>query len=173
MVKYALFAMALALAACSSGDDSTSAAGGDGGTGGSGSDGQGTGPGDTNAANRKLCVDTINQYRATLSLPAYTEWNDGESCADGEAESDSKSGKAHGAFGTCKESAQDECPGWPGNDIAGSIKGCLQQMWNEGPGSDFATHGHYINMSSSKYSQAACGFYVTTDGKLWAVQNFK
>ena len=154
----------LAQAACSSSSDASSA---------SGDGGNGTGGGDPYAADRKLCVDTINQYRATLGLPAYTEWTDEEACADGEAKSDSSTGKAHGAFGTCNESAQDECPGWPGNDIPGSLKGCLQQMWNEGPGTDFSTHGHYINMSSKTYTQAACGFYVTPDGSLWAVQNFK
>ena len=159
----AFLVVAPLVAACSSSSDSTSTADG----------GSGTGAGDPYAADRKLCVDTINQYRATLGLPGYTEWSDEESCADGEAKSDSASGQAHGAFGTCNENAQDECPGWPGNDIAGSLKGCLQQMWNEGPGTDFSTHGHYINMSSSKYTQAACGFFVTPDGSLWAVQNFK
>ena len=46
-------------------------------------------------------------------------------------------------------------------------------MWNEGPGSDFNTHGHYINMSSTMYKQVACGFYTTAAGKIWAVQDFK
>lgn len=181
-------AFVVVLAACSSsstdpsgtgtGDDGGAGTGpgagaGTGGDGGGGGNGQGTGAGDTYAASRSLCVDTINQYRATLGLPGYTEWNDQESCADGEAQSDSASGKAHGAFGSCKESAQDECPGWPSADIGESIKGCLKQMWAEGPGSDFSAHGHYLNMSNKGYTHAACGFYVTADGKLWAVQNFK
>ena len=161
---FAVFFGSFVLAACSSSSDASTANGDGGG---------GTGAGDTYAADRTLCVDTINQYRATIGLPAYTEWTDGESCADGEAKSDSSTGKAHGAFGTCNENAQDECPGWPGSDVATSLKGCLQQMWNEGPGTDFSTHGHYINMSSKQYSQVACGFFVTTDGSLWAVQNFK
>jgi hypothetical protein len=153
----------LVLAACSSSSsDATSTDGGGGGGGG--------GP---NAEATSTCVTAINNYRATLSLPAYTEWTDGETCASGEAQSDSASGKAHGAFGTCSESAQDECPGWPGDDLDTSITGCLKQMWAEGPGTDFSTHGHYINMSSSKYTQVACGFFVTSSGDLWAVQNFK
>jgi hypothetical protein len=45
-------------------------------------------------------------------------------------------------------------------------------MWNEGPGS-FSGHGHYINMSSSTYTQVACGFYVMSDGHVWANQNFR
>lgn len=162
MHRFASMSALLVLAACSS--SSSDATTDDGGGGGGG------GP---NAEATSTCVAAINSYRATLSLPAYTEWTDGETCASGEAQSDSASGKAHGAFGTCKESAQDECPGWPGDDLDTSIKGCLKQMWAEGPGTDFSTHGHYINMSSSTYTQVACGFYVTSSGDLWAVQNFK
>ena len=165
-------AFALVLAACSS-SSSDSGTGNGGGSGGGGGNGQGTGAGDTYASSRSLCVDTINSYRATLGLPNYAEWNDEEACADTEAKSDSESGKAHGALGTCKEMAQDECPGWPGDDIDQSIKDCLKMMWAEGPGDDFSAHGHYLNMSNKDYTSAACGFYVTPDGKLWAVQNFK
>ena len=164
MVKSVLWAPLFLVVACGGGDDSSGASTGDGGAG------SGTG---ANATVKSTCVTEINKYRATLGLPAYAEWIDGETCADGEAKSDSESGKAHGAFGTCKESAQDECPGWPGDDLDTSIKGCLQQMWAEGPGSDFSTHGHYLNMSNAGYTQAACGFYVTPDGKMWGVQNFK
>jgi hypothetical protein len=88
--------------------------------------------------------------------------------------SDSQSGMAHGAFGACKESAQDECPGWASVDsIAGGTKSCLDQMWAEGPGTDFATHGHYINMSNPKYKMVACGYYTTPAGKVWAAQDLR
>jgi hypothetical protein len=120
----------------------------------------------------QLCVDTINMYRATLGLPPYARWTDGESCADGEAQSDSMTGTAHGAFGTCGEHAQDECPGWPTPEST-AITGCLAQMWAEGPGSDFATHGHYINMSSTQYTKASCGFYLVNGNSVWATQNFQ
>ena len=53
------------------------------------------------------------------------------------------------------------------------IGNCLQMMWNEGPGTDFATHGHYINMSSTSYTMFACGFFTLKNGSVWAVQNFK
>lgn len=166
MRKFAMLSLPalLVLVACSS--SSPDASSGDGGGGGGGSGGP-------TAQATSDCVANINAYRATLSLPAYTEWTDGETCAAGEAQSDSASGKAHGAFGSCSESAQDECPNWPGDDLDTSIKDCLKQMWAEGPGTDFSTHGHYINMSSDKYTQVACGFYVTSAGDLWAVQNFK
>lgn len=148
------------------------------GAGGCGDDGGGTAAADGghNANDpydqyRQDCVDKINSYRATLDLPPYERWTEAESCSDGEAESDSQTGTAHGAFGACGESAQNECPGWGSLDSI--IDGCLDMMWAEGPGDNFQEHGHYINMSSTRYSKVACGFYVTAEGAVWSVQNFK
>ncbi len=66
------------------------------------------------------------------------------------------------------EFAQDECPGWPGPADATMVTSCLKAMWAEGPGG-----GHYENMKNAKYTQVACGFYTSSGGKVWAVQNFK
>lgn len=118
------------------------------------------------------CVDAINQYRATLGLTAYQRWADAEKCSDAEAKSDSETGMAHGAFGQCGESAQNECPGWGGPPDK-MIDGCLDLMWAEGPGADFSQHGHYINMSSTSYTMVSCGFFQMADGSVWSVQNFK
>ncbi len=119
---------------------------------------------------RQACVNRINDYRSGIGLPAYARWTDAEYCSDSEAQSDSETDDPHGAFGQCGESAQNECPGWPSyQDI---IDGCLQMMWDEGPG-DFAGHGHYLNMSSTSYTRASCGFYETADGSVWSVQNFQ
>ncbi|WP_437956571.1 CAP domain-containing protein [Sorangium sp. So ce119] len=164
-----------------------SPAGGSGGSGGSpaggagGSDGSGGAPtggaagtggsdGATSAA--QLCVDTINQHRATLGLPPLGRWTEAESCSDEECESDGNTGTAHGAFGACKERAQNECPGWPGPPES-MIASCLQLMWDEGPGEDFEKHGHYINMSNPEFTEVACGFHTFPDGSVWAVQNFR
>jgi len=125
---------------------------------------------DPYASYRERCVDRINEYRATLDLPPYERWKSAEKCADGEAHSDSHSGVAHGAFPSCDEYAQNECPGWPSLDSV--VTGCLQMMWDEGPG-PFDEHGHYINMSSTSYTKVACGFHVTSDGSVWAVQDFR
>jgi hypothetical protein len=135
----------------------------------------GCGSSDPYDADAQACVDDINALRVTLKLPAYERWTDGEACAGGEAQTDSKTGVAHSAFGTCGEHAQDECPGWPGppTPIAQTIDSCLHQMWAEGPGTDFATHGHYINMSSTAYAKVACGFYTLPNGTIWAAQNFQ
>ena len=119
----------------------------------------------------RQCVDTINMYRATLGLPAYARWTEAEGCSDDAAASDGKTGQPHGAFTQCDESAQNECPGWPA-PAESMIDGCLELMWNEGPGADFSAHGHYINMSSTAYTRVACGF-AEVDGAIWAVQNFQ
>jgi hypothetical protein len=119
----------------------------------------------------QLCVNTINMYRATLGLPPYARWSAQETCATDQGMKDYQAMMAHSAFGQCGESAQNECPGWPGPPEQ-MITQCLAQMWAEGPG-PFMGHGHYINMSSMSYTQVACGFYTTPQGKIWAVQDFK
>lgn len=148
----------LALAGCSSSSD--------------GATGAPIDESDPFGAARVHCVDTINGYRATLGLPPYTLWSEEGTCADGQSKSDSESGKAHGAFGACTEMAQNECPGWPGPPEA-LLDGCLKAMWSEGPGTDFGSHGHYINMSSKSYTKVSCGFYQTPSGKWWSVQDFR
>ncbi|WP_437894851.1 CAP domain-containing protein [Sorangium sp. So ce124] len=144
------------------------------GTGGSSGEGSGSGAGGSGGATgaAQLCVDTINEHRATLGLPPLARWVEAESCSDGEAESDGNTGEFHGAFGACDENAQNECPGWGGPPDS-MIVPCLQLMWDEGPGEDFEKHGHYINMSSTRYTKVACGFHTFPDGSVWAVQNFR
>jgi Cysteine-rich secretory protein family len=121
------------------------------------------------------CVRRINQLRWECQcLPPLERWTDAESCADQHAEYDSTRSPhagfrddicANGGFG------QNECPGW--GSTQNVIEGCLQSMWNEGPGEPFSEHGHYINMTNPRHSMVACGFYTTPDGQIWAVQNFQ
>jgi hypothetical protein len=129
-----------------------------------------TGPPDSSA--EQLCVDTINQYRASLGLPALKRWKTSEGCADGQAKSDAKTGRAHGAFTLCGELGQNECPGWP-SPPTDALPQCLAQMWAEGPGADFNKHGHYLNMSNRSYTQVACGISELPDGTFWSVQDFR
>ncbi len=131
-----------------------------------------TAPSDPVEAARSICVDEINKYRATLGLAPLTRWKSAETCGDSQSKSDSETGKAHGAFGKCGESAQNECPGWPGPPDT-MIKGCLKMMWAEGPGANFSTHGHYLNMSNKSFTTVACGFYKTPSGSWWSVQDFR
>lgn len=121
------------------------------------------------------CFNRINQFRVECQrLPPYTRWTAGESCADDMAEYDSVPGRnAHAGWiaDICDGGwAQNECPGWPSNTSV--INGCLQDMWDEGPGTG-AGHGHYNSMSSQTYTQVACGFFTDANGDVWAVQNFK
>ncbi len=154
------------VAGCSSDPNSLggsgSGSGADTSTGGTGS---ATNPPSTGNASGD-CVNAINTYRASVGKKALARWTDSETCASGEAKSDSSSGKAHGAFGTCTEMAQDECPGWPG-PAGDMITDCLKAMWAEGPGG-----GHYENMKGD-YTKVACGFYTLPNGNVWAVQNFR
>lgn len=145
----------------------TTACGSDSEDGGGDSSG---GPVSTTASS--LCVDLINKHRASIMLPPYQRWEDAEVCSSEQAKSDADSEIPHGAFAQCGESAQNECPGWPGKPEE-IISGCLQMMWDEGPGEDFSQHGHFINMSSEEYTKVACGFFETDDGQVWAIQNFK
>lgn len=121
------------------------------------------------------CVQRINQLRrACQCLPPLTRWHGGEKCANKHAKHDSKKG-IHAGFNDhiCKPqgSAQNECPAWPSTDRV--VEGCLQAMWDEGPGKRFSKHGHYKNMSSLAYEEVACGFARAPDGTLWSVQNFR
>ncbi|MEZ4473874.1 MAG: CAP domain-containing protein [bacterium] len=121
------------------------------------------------------CVNRINQLRAECQcLPPLRRWQAGEACADTHAEYDSTRSPHAGFQGRiCAESGfgQNECPGW--GSTRDVIVGCLQQMWDEGPGEPFQAHGHYLNMTNGRFSQVACGFYTTPAGQVWAVQNFQ
>jgi hypothetical protein len=127
--------------------------------------------GDAYDGARQDCVDQINAYRATVSLPPLERWTSAEECSDGEADSDSETGAAHGAFGTCGVSAQNECPGW--GSVESITTGCLAMMWAGGPGEPYSEHGHYLNMTNPSCTRVACGFHVTPEGSVWAVQSFQ
>ena len=120
------------------------------------------------------CVARINQLRWRCQcLPPLRRWNGGEKCANQHAKYDTKRG-IHAGFNRkiCKPHglAQNECPAWPSTTRV--VDGCLQSMWDEGPGKRFSKHGHYINMSNRDYERVACGFAKSPDGEIWSVQNF-
>lgn len=173
-----------------------SANGGAGGTaqnaGGSGGapDTTSTSMGDPYAMERQICIDKINELRATKNLPPLGAWVEQQACADAQASSDEASNTAHGAFGDCGESGQNECLGAGPAGIAS----CLESMWAEKdqagcsgcdacnaqynpncPDCDFFGDttgdvcGHYVNMSALYFTEAACGF-SSLGG--WDVINF-
>jgi len=116
------------------------------------------------------CVDRINQFRWECQcLPPLDRWTDAEACTDQQSADDQNGGGAHGNFGACGENAQNTCPNWGSEEQV--VGGCLQMMWDEGPGEPFSAHGHYINMSSTTYSKVACG-RSNSSGGVWSNQNF-
>lgn len=121
-------------------------------------------------AARQLCVARTNEYRARVGVAGLARRADAEACVDAQARSDAASRTAHGAFGQCRERAQNECPGWDGTpeDV---VNRCLSMMFAEGPGSGPA-HGHYINMTDRQYSGVSCGFATLPSGELWMIQDY-
>ena len=130
------------------------------------------------------CAARVNQFRACVCLPPLPRWTAGEACADQDSEYDSQQNSAHAGFiaGICASgNAQDECPDWSKSTPEKVIDGCLQMMFDEGPpptatctGQCYSDHGHYINMTGTKYKNGvACGFYTTSSGSIWAAQNFQ
>lgn len=127
------------------------------------------------------CVDRINQFLTQCAcLPALARRTDGEACADQMAEYDAAQNSAHaGAIAKiCQPGgSQNECPGYSSNSQVIGL--CMQQMWDEGPpptatcsGTCYEEHGHFINMTDPDVKKVACGFFTTSSGKVWAVQNF-
>jgi hypothetical protein len=160
---------ALASAGCANNDPTTttsSSSSGGSSSGSTSSSGAASSSGGGGTA-AEICVNTINDFRATQNLPPLARWTDVEACSDTEAESDGTTNTPHGAFPKCGESSQNECPGWAG-PADQMIPKCLDAMWAQGPG-----EGHHDNMASTKWKSVACGFYTLPSGKVWSVQNFK
>ncbi|MGA2548903.1 MAG: CAP domain-containing protein [Burkholderiaceae bacterium] len=126
----------------------------------------------------QLCVDLINQKRASIGVSPLSRWTEGESRAVQEALEDGRENTPHGAYrrrlasGVRETSAQNECS----NDRSQTdemILSCIASMWAEGPERhDGLTHGHYVNIANPAYTKVACGFALAPNGELWSVQDF-
>lgn len=115
---------------------------------------------------RALCLDRLNQYRARVGVAPLRAQSDRAACADGQARSDAATRTAHGAFGQCRESAQNECPSWSGS-LDEVVDRCLAMMFAEGP-----QGGHYENMTDPRARSVACGVFSGGSGEIWMVQDF-
>jgi uncharacterized protein YkwD len=163
-----------ALPGCGSGsaDTGTGAQGNNDGLAG---DAPAQGGFDPYTAERQHCVDGINSYRAKVNAPPLKASDKIEAFADTAAKYDADHG-AHAYFsktagGNGTAFAENAAPGWPRKDFTSLdnlVDHALAAMWDEGPGG-----GHYDNMASTKYTQVGCGFFVTSDGKVWALQDFR
>lgn len=134
------------------------------------------------------CLDVINKYRATENLkPLILAPEAKQTCVEEQAAADLKSNKAHGHFGDCGEFAQNSGPNidlkWQ-NTEEKIVDTYLEMMWSEKElvesgkrdpknDSDYPYIGHYLNMSSTKYTMVACGIAKSADGKTgWFNVNF-
>jgi hypothetical protein len=126
--------------------------------------------GDGLAPLRARCVQRINEHRARVGVAALGQRTDKEPCADAQAQSDAASRRAHGAFGQCRESSQNECPGWP-DALEVVVDRCLAMMFAEGPGSG-PEHGHYVNMTDPQVRGVACGIARGANGEVWIVHDY-
>jgi hypothetical protein len=128
------------------------------------------------AAMDSVCVQTINTHRGSISLAPLAHWTDSAPCFSRQADLDFASGTGHANFGLCKESAQNTCPGWNSDTTisarASTMKRCILNMWNEGPGEPYSAHGHYINMTKASYTKVGCGFHHE-NGLLWINMDFR
>jgi hypothetical protein len=117
-------------------------------------------------------VARINQFRACLGRTPYQRWTEAESCVDQQVAYDRQRDEPHAGFTdqicSPRGNAQNEC-------LGGDFNRCMQSMFNEGPppqepctGQCFQDHGHYLNMTSTRFTRVACGF----DGN-WSAQNFE
>ncbi len=156
------------LLACLVGCDSGSAATGDAPAGGG-----------SNVSAKQFCVSETNRYRAMNSKPALTESAQLEAYADTGAMVDFGS-SPHNHFSTTNGGgiafAENECPqqgNWQyteGQDLNMVVGACIAAFYSEGPGTDYNTHGHYINMMGP-YATLGCGIYYA-GGKITIVQDY-
>ena len=130
-----------------------------------------TAPPPVASSDGEYCVQVINSYRAKIKAAPLARSAALEAFAMKGAESDAKSGRAHGYFSSTSGGgiawAENEIPGWPG-EIRTVIAEGTDMMWDEGPGG-----GHHDNLASTKWKEVGCGVYVTASKKVWVTQDFR
>lgn len=117
---------------------------------------------------KQFCVSETNRYRMMDGKSAIAEAANLEAFADTGAQVDYDNNSPHMHFSSTSGGgiafAENECPGhsgWhlaPGGDMNMLVGQCVAAFYAEGPGSDYQTHGHYINMMGP-YATLGCGIY--------------
>ena len=146
----------------------------------------------------RVCVDTINMYRATVTTemlaPLMRGTPDDETCSDKGAKMDGDSGVAHGrpacapatpaAKTLARAGASAVSAATPRSPMRSKVasRRCGPKASRRSRASAcqkdyqncFLKYGHYLNMSDPGYTGVVCGFYLMTDGKSWWMnQDFK
>ncbi|GEM_PF-1174536 len=127
------------------------------------------------ASEKKLCLDTVNAFRASLNLKPVAWSTSLEAFADQGARYDSERNVAHGHFGAFSiravpADAENAIPGWPLKNyktVAKVVAEGAKMMWAEGPGG-----GHYENIAGNQ-TVLGCGIYVNPAGGVWVIHDFK
>jgi len=110
---------------------------------------------------RDLCVAAINSLRAGAGIPATTiRKPDQEACADAAAQQYTVDQKV--VLGVCSAWVTSVCPNWANTTPEAMIANCINQLWND------TTHPE-MKANMIKYSQVACGFYVSPQGAVTAM----
>ena len=161
-----------ALVAAFACDGSVGPGGGAVGGGGGGGGGGGMIDAPANQSALQFCVSETNRYRAMNGKPALTESAQLEAYAATGAMYDFTNGP-HAHFSATSGGgiafAENECPvqgNWmiqPGQSMNDVVGNCVAAFYAEGPGSDYSTHGHYINMMGP-YGTLGCGIYQMGTG---------
>lgn len=155
--------------------------GDDAATGDDDGSGSGMGSGSGNVSAKQFCVSETNRYRAMNSKAAVAENPALETYADTGATTDYDSNSPHSHFTSTQgggiANAENECPGhsgWhlaPGGDLNALVGMCVAAFYAEGPGSDYSTHGHYINMMGA-YAKLGCGIDQASSGDVTIIQDY-
>jgi len=113
-----------------------------------------------------FCVQETNRYRGMNRKPALTASAQLETYADTGAMVDFTS-TPHNHFSSTHGGgiafAENECPKWDlgaqgQGDMQKLVAACIAAFYAEGPGTDYQTHGHYINMMGA-YQTLGCGIF--------------
>jgi hypothetical protein len=140
--------------------------GGSGASAGSGGSGASAGSGGSSSSTAEdLCVAAINQKRASVGLPAFNRWTQGETCADGISENFSRTRVLTAPeLLSCGANGATICGGASGTPQQ-MIAYCVNALWSD-------AQAHAV-MSLPSYTQVACGFYVDGGGKVYAAQTYR
>ena len=130
---------------------------------------------------KQFCVSETNRYREMNGKPDLTEAATLEAFADTGAMTDYNAMSAHSHFSATQGGgiafAENECPGFsgwhlaPGGDMNALVGMCIAAFYAEGPGSDYSTHGHYINMMGN-YATLGCGIFQAGNDDVTIVQDY-
>jgi hypothetical protein len=136
---------------------------------------------DDNASAQQFCVAETNRYREMNGKSDLTEAANLETFANTGAMTDYSAMSAHSHFSATQGGgiafAENECPGFsgwhlaPGGDMNALVGMCIAAFYSEGPGTDYATHGHYINMMGN-YATLGCGIFSADNGDVTIVQDY-